>query len=209
MSTTRWDERFFASTRGQVVTLLRREPRTVDELATTLRLTDNAVRSHLAALERDDLVRQGEPRRGAGKPAFTYELTPAAERLFPKPYGTVLTELLDELAARLPAGSLDAALREVGHRLAAGQAVPADDTAIRVEAARALLSALGGLTDVEETETGYVICGWSCPFAAAVEGSSSACLMAETLLTDVIGRPVRHRCDPGPPPRCRFEIPDR
>lgn len=57
------DERFFASTRGQVVTLLRRGSRTVDELAGTLGLTDNAVRAHLAGLERDGLVTQG---RSAG-----------------------------------------------------------------------------------------------------------------------------------------------
>jgi predicted ArsR family transcriptional regulator len=205
----RWDERFFASTRGQVVGLLRRERRTVEELASALRLTDNAVRSHLAALERDGLVRQGEPRRGIGKPAFTYELTPAAERLFPKPYGTVLTELLDVLATRLPTETLGEALREVGHRVAAGQPAPGGEVAVRVEAARALLSGFGGLTDLEETDAGYVIHGWSCPFAAAVEGSPCACLMAETLLSDVIGCPVHHRCDPGPPPRCRFEIPVR
>lgn len=209
MSATRWDERFFASTRGQVVSLLRRQSRTVDELAGALRLTDNAVRSHLAALERDGLVRQGEPRRGAGKPAFTYELTPGAERFFPKPYGTVLTELLDVLAARLPAETLGDALREVGHRVATGQAAPGGDLVTRVEGARALLSGLGGLTDLEQTDAGYVIHGRSCPFAAAVEGSSAACLMAETLLTDLIGRPVHHRCDPGPPPRCRFEIATR
>ena len=30
---TRWDERFFASTRGQVIDLIRRRHSTVDELA--------------------------------------------------------------------------------------------------------------------------------------------------------------------------------
>lgn len=206
MVASRWDERFFASTRGQVVGLLRRGSQTVDDLAGTLGLTDNAVRAHLAALERDGLVRQGEPRRGAGKPAFTYALTPEADRLFPKPYGAVLTELLDVLSERVPAETLGDALREVGHRVAAGQPRSGGDVAARVAAARALLRGFGGLTDLEETEAGYVIHGCSCPFAAAVEGSTSACLMAETLLSDVIGLPVRHCCDPGPPPRCRFEI---
>ena len=42
--------RFLESTRGQVVLLLRRGARTVEELAQALGLTDNAVRSHLAAL---------------------------------------------------------------------------------------------------------------------------------------------------------------
>src|SRR5262245_19414890 len=91
------DERFFASSRGQVVTLLRRGERTVDEMAQALGLTDNAVRAHLATLERDGLVRQAGLRRGTSRPAYAYALTPAAERLFPKAYGALLRLLLDVL----------------------------------------------------------------------------------------------------------------
>lgn len=50
-------KRFFASIRGRIVALLRRAGRTVDELTQALDLTDNAVRAHLAALERDGMVR--------------------------------------------------------------------------------------------------------------------------------------------------------
>src|SRR3712207_7925006 len=38
-----WDKRFFESTRGRIVTLLRRSGRTVEELARALGLTDNGV----------------------------------------------------------------------------------------------------------------------------------------------------------------------
>ena len=79
MPASQWETRFFASTRGQVITLLRHGERTVDDLALALELTDNAVRSHLTALERDGLVRQTGVRRGGGKPAYTYELTAAGE----------------------------------------------------------------------------------------------------------------------------------
>jgi predicted ArsR family transcriptional regulator len=72
------DERFFASTRGQVTALLRQGERTVEELAQALVLTDNAVRAHLVTLERDGLVRQAGLRRGLSKPAYAYALTPAA-----------------------------------------------------------------------------------------------------------------------------------
>ncbi|HZA91639.1 MAG TPA: winged helix-turn-helix domain-containing protein, partial [Gemmatimonadales bacterium] len=81
MPPTRWDQRFFASTRGRVVTLLRDGHTTVEDLARALNLTDNAVRTHLSALERDGLVVQSGLRRGVGKPAYTYVLTPDAERL--------------------------------------------------------------------------------------------------------------------------------
>ena len=203
------DERFFASTRGQVVTLLRRGSRTVDELAGSLGLTDNAVRSHLAGLERDGLVTQGALRRGGGKPSFTYELTSEAERLFPKAYGALLQEFLQVLAERLPPDTLTDALREVGHRLAASQGVSSGDLRGRVERALTVLDGLGGLADVEDSEHGFVIQGCSCPLAAAVEGNPNACLLAETLLSDVIGVPVQQTCDQGPPPRCRFEVPAR
>jgi predicted ArsR family transcriptional regulator len=203
---TRWDERFFASTRGQVVSVLRRGASTVDGLAGALGLTDNAVRAHLSALERDGLVRQGESRRTGGKPSFTYELTVDAERLFPKAYGVLLSQLLDVLEDRLPADALGDILREVGHRIAAGQPAATGDLRNRVEKAQALLANLGGLSDIEEVDGGYLILGCSCPISAAVQGTADACLMAETLLSDATGVAVRQICDQGPPPRCRFEF---
>jgi predicted ArsR family transcriptional regulator len=205
VSLTRWDQRFFASTRGQVVALLRRGVTTVEELAQALGLTDNAVRSHIAALERDGLVAQHGLRRGVGKPAYTYTLTPDAERLFPKAYGALLHLMLDALSERLPPAQLDDLLRDVGHRLAAGAAAPTGDLQARVERAVHLLGELGGLAEIEERDGGYVIQGRSCPLAAAVEGHPETCLLAEALLADVIGAPVCQVCDPAGP-HCRFEV---
>ena len=110
------DERFFASTRGQVTTLLRHGERTVEDLAPALGLTDNAVRAHLATLERDGLVRQAGLRRGTSKPAYAYAPMPAAERLFPKAYGTLLRMLLDVLTERLPPSAVDDALQNGASR---------------------------------------------------------------------------------------------
>ncbi|MCC2629799.1 MAG: putative transcriptional regulator [Thermomicrobiales bacterium] len=145
MPPTRWDQRFFASTRGRVVTLLRDGHTTVEDLARALNLTDNAVRTHLSALERDGLVVQSGLRRGVGKPAYTYVLTPDAERLFPKAYGALLQLMLDILAERLPPEALDDLLRDMGHRLAAKQPVPVGDLRARVEDAVGVLGELGGL----------------------------------------------------------------
>lgn len=206
MNTTGAEDRFFQSTRGRVVTSLRRGHHTVEELASELGLTDNAIRTHLMALERDGLVTQGEPRRGAGKPAFTYILTPEAERLFPKAYGLLLQQFLQVLDERLPRETIADALREVGHRVAEGRSFEGEPLPRRVEAAVAMLGDFGGLAEAEERTDGYLITGYSCPLAAAIEGSADACLLAETLLTDVIGVPVCQVCDPGPPPSCRFEV---
>ena len=74
MARKNWNRWFFASRRGQIITLLRRSSRTVDELAQVLGLTHTAVRAHLAALERDGLVQQHTERRGSGKPSSVYDL---------------------------------------------------------------------------------------------------------------------------------------
>ena len=126
---TYWNQKFFESTRGQLVTLLRRGGRTVEELASELDLTDNGIRAHLATLERDGIVRQrGSVRRGSGggKPAYVYELTPEAESLFQKAYEPVLRQLLDVLVEQLGPEESEALLRRVGRSIAQEQTVPAD-----------------------------------------------------------------------------------
>jgi predicted ArsR family transcriptional regulator len=201
-----WSARFFATTRGQIVMLLRRAGRTVDELAQALGLTDNGVRSHLATLERDGLVRQHGTRRGSGKPAYTYELTPEADRLFPKAYDTILDLLLDVLGDRLTPDLVSQILREVGRRLSVGRIAPAGDLRSRVEWGAALLRELGGLPEVEEHQGTFLIRGYSCPLVAIVPRHPEACLLAEALLSEVIGATVRERCDRAGSPRCCFEV---
>src|SRR5207237_2438241 len=118
MARKNWNRWFFASTRGRIITLLRRSSRTVDELTQALDLTHTAVRAHLAALERDGLIQQPSERRGSGRPSAVYDLTPAAEQLFPKSYGQLLYQLLEVLDERLSAEDVETLLREVGRRMA-------------------------------------------------------------------------------------------
>jgi predicted ArsR family transcriptional regulator len=203
------DQKFFESSRGKVVTLLRRGGRTVEKLSQELGLTDNGVRSHLAALERDGIVRQrGSIRHGSGggKPAYVYELTTEAEGLFPKAYEPVLRQLLDVLAGQLGSEESEALLRSVGRRIAEGQAPPANGARARLEAAVAVLNELGGLAELEEHDGAFVIQGYSCPLPAVSPDHPEVCRMAETLLTELAGVPIYEHCDRGERPRCCFEV---
>src|SRR5829696_4522956 len=144
------DKRFFDSTRGQIVTLLRSAPSTVEELAGKLNLTDNGVRAHLATLERDGLVKQSGLRRGPRKPHFTYVLTEEADRLFPKAYDALLNQLIAVLKTRLDPIQIEEVLREVGRAVAADVA-PGKDGSIdgRVQTALKVLEAIGGAAEAE------------------------------------------------------------
>jgi predicted ArsR family transcriptional regulator len=209
MGQSEWGERFLATTRGRIVGLLRGEPRTVNDLAAAVGLTDNAVRAHLTTLERDGLVRQSGSRPGFRKPNLTYELTAEAGQLFPKPYAAVLQQFLAVLGERLGPTEVEAVLREVGRRLAAGLSdeVTAADVRERVAQAAAVLGELGGLAKVEEADGGLVIRGSDCPVAAVVAGHPAGCRLAETLLSELVGVPVVERCQRDGPLRCAFQIP--
>jgi predicted ArsR family transcriptional regulator len=204
---TNWHERFFESTRGQIVTLLRRSWRTVEELARALGLTDNGVRAHLAVLERDGIVRlRGSVRRssGGGKPAYVYGLTEEAEDLFPKAYEPALRRLLDVLSERLGSGESEALLGSVGRRLAEEHSTRADGA--RLESAVEVLNELGGLAELEEHDGVLVIRGYSCPLAGVTSDHPEVCRMVETLIAELAGVPVHERCDRGERPRCCFEV---
>src|SRR5918999_2636788 len=146
MKTTKLDERFFDSTRGRIVSLLREGSSTVSELASQLELTDNAVRSHLLSLERDGLVRQSGVQKGLRKPHFAYELAPDAENLFPKAYDALLNQLITALKGRLPPEAIEDVLREVGRSLAARHSSDksADNPEARLRNALEVLKAIGG-----------------------------------------------------------------
>ena len=211
MSAVSLGKRFLETTRGQIVSRLRKGAATVEDLAKALGLTDNAIRSHLATLERDGLVRQDGVRRtpGAGKPATVYEIHPDAEPLFSRAYAPVLTALLDELGDQLPAERSDDLMRAVGRRLArAAGSPPAGGLEARADAAVALLNSLGGTAQLDRSEGKLVIrgCG-GCPLSSATSRRPQLCRALESLLSEYVGASIRECCNRGERPRCHFEIP--
>ena len=208
MKHTQLDKRFFASTRGQIVSLLRGSTRTVSELADSLELTDNAVRAHLLSLERDGLVRQAGLQRGTRKPHFAYELTAESEALFPKAYDALLNQLITVLKTRLKPKALKNILRQVGRSLA-GKPTSGTDLKGRLDHGLAALEAIGGSARVEKEAGKVFIRSSSCPLALAVGEHPEVCQLAESLLSEIVGAPVRERCQREDSPRCSFEIIER
>jgi predicted ArsR family transcriptional regulator len=208
MERSKLDRRFFDSTRGRIVILLRGGSKTVNQLAAELNLTDNAVRAHLLSLERDGLIKQGGTQRGTRKPHFAYELTTEAEYLFPKAYDAILNQLIAALKGRLSPEALQEVLRDVGRSLAGGQVADrkSDDLETRVGRALNALEAIGGTARIERENEKFYIRSDGCPLAAAVAEHPEVCGLAETLVSEITGMEVRERCDREGSPRCRFEV---
>lgn len=203
-----WRERLFKSTRGRILDLLRTRDRTVNELAEELRLTDNAVRAHLASLERDGLIVHSGMKPGFRKPHTTYALGPEAEQLFPKAYGRLVSLLMSIFSRQVEPRHFRAGMRAAG-RTVANEHLPELQNKTRrqrIDAALGVLKELGGAATFREQDGKHFIYGNGCPIAAATANHPEACLLAESLLTELIGSPVKQHCLRGPSPSCRFEV---
>jgi DeoR family transcriptional regulator, suf operon transcriptional repressor len=199
------------SSRGRIVTVLRTGGLTADDIARTLGLTRSAVRLQITAMERDGVVRKVGKRPGTTRPSYVFELTPEVEQLLSKAYIPLLTGLVDVFAEALPADQIEALLRKIGIGLAQqvtrGKRV-SGGLESRAAAASALMNEhLGAMTRVESNGA-ITIRGAGCPLAALTGKHKGVCLAMESLVTAIVGVPVKECCDRDDRPQCCFEMQD-
>jgi len=202
-------KQLLGTTRGRIVTLLQTGGLTADDIASTLGLTRSAIRVQITAMERDGVVMRVGKRPGTTRPSHVFELTSEVEQLLSNAYLPLLTHLVRVFADDLTAQQVDAILRRAGRSLArelsAGKRF--DGTlGVRVAMASELMNEqLGAMTHVERNG-GYIIRGAGCPLAALTGKYPGVCLAMESLVTEVVGTPVRECCTRSGRPRCCFEV---
>ena len=206
MARNQWVGRLLAGTRGRILEELRRGAASVSELAARLELSPNAVRSHLAALERDRLVAWDQrERRGVGKPAHAYRLTQDANTLTPKAYDAMLDVVLAAARERAGARGYAAILRDAAERLA-GEGAKAKTFAARLADCRALLASVGAEVEVERSGNTLRLRGADCPLASMVAAHPELCGVLAAVIARRLGVTVKERCDRASTlPRCCFE----
>ncbi|HJR60782.1 MAG TPA: hypothetical protein VJ813_15335 [Vicinamibacterales bacterium] len=197
------------SSRGRIVTLLRRGALTADDIASELRVTSSAIRSQITGMERDGVVRRAGQRPGTTRPSHVFELTPEVEQLLSSAYIPLLTQLVAVFTAGLPADQLETMLRQAGKKLAdelSQGRQPAGNLASRVAMASEMMNEHLGATTQVEGNGGYIIRGFGCPLAALTGKHHGVCLAMESLVAEFVGVPVRECCNRAERPQCCFEI---
>ena len=194
------------STAGRIMSLLRRRPMTVDDLASSLGVSGNAIRPQLAVLERDGLVRQSGIRRGASKPARTYVLSREAEMLFSRAYVPVLTELLHVLATTLAPGEFNRLMRDVGRRLMADRPRPTGSRAATGGERERIAQRAGRARPGGKAEWGAGDPERWLPTGRGNPAASGGLQRSGEPAFRVAGLTVTNCCDRGEPLRCCFEI---
>lgn len=207
MATDKTHSRFFESTRGKLVLLLRTGEKTVNELSAEMELTDNAVRAHLTALERDGLVTTSGTVKGFRKPHYVYTLTAEARHLFPSAYDSLLNKLLSVLKKSFSPRLLLQDLRRTGRGIAQDAPLPrAHNAAERLQNAVAAIKELGGSARVVNRDNEVRIESEGCPFADVVIEHPEICKVTESIIAEITGEKVAEICDRSGPPKCRFRI---
>lgn len=193
-------------TRGVLLALLCGGNRTSSELARELGISANGVRGHLLILRQAGLVEHRVVRRGVGKPAHEYQLTPAGSVRLSRAYLPLLSGLLSAARQRGGAEEEEALLRAAGRVLAQGRTHPGGELRERAQAAVELISELGGICAVKEERDGIAIRGTCCLVRALVSDHPLACKAVEAMVTEFTGVAVREACDRTMPPACRLLI---
>lgn len=205
------DARFFQSTRGRIVTELRRRgAASAVDLAGQFGLSANAVRQQLVCLERDGFVAERSVKRGPTKPTLEYSLTPAAETLFPQRYDLMLNAVLREVREEGGEDAIRSLFERMGKR-AAGKyrgRLEGKDTRDRVIEISDYLRSKGVEAEVVETERGIELREHNCPFARTVAEHPEVCSVIHTMLDDAVpngAEQIESLATGGS--ACRFEIP--
>ena len=183
--------------RGDILAKLKRTPGlTARQLASTLRVSLNAVRRYLRELEGERLVQHDRQHRGVGAPAFAYRLSPTGERLFPRRYEATLLELLDRLVGREGRPMAVAALEEHFGRLAgklkaetAGMA-----PARRLEVVARTMADEGYMAEASVTGNSFgTLIEHNCAIQSVAERFPELCAAEARFLEDVLGASVERR----------------
>jgi DeoR family transcriptional regulator, suf operon transcriptional repressor len=202
---------FFQTTRGRIVELLqRRGPSTAAELAQERGLTPNAIRQHLARLERDGLVAETSERRGPTKPSLVFSLTEEGRRVFPQRYSTLLHALLEEISESQGSERVAELMHAIGRRSARKYAsrFAGKTQEQRVAELTSILREQGVVADFEVGNDGFVLREHNCPFRDTVASHPEVCSVLHTLMAEVLpGKVEQPRSIARGDEVCEFAIP--
>ena len=183
---------------------------TVDDLSDRLQITRNAVRQHLSALERDDLVRRGDTKPSGGRPEQLYLLSERGSELFPRRYSWFSELLIEAIAADVGRDAVGEKLeqmgRAVGRQLLSAK-TPPPGRAARVAAMAEIMKELGYAAEVAPAPANDTIEAVNCVFHHLAAKFPEVCRFDLGLIGSFTDAKVDHReCMVRGGRLCRFKL---
>ena len=182
-------------TRRAIINLLKQSgAMDSQELSERLGVSAMAVRQHLYALQDEQLVTYQEESRAMGRPAKLWQLTPAADRLFPDGYAELTLSLIDSVREAFGEAGLDRLLDvKTGHQIAAYQALLSSQEELRqrLEALASLRTNEGYMAEIQSLDDGsFLLIENHCPICAAATACTGLCARELDVFGRVLGQGV-------------------
>jgi len=182
-------------TRRAIVHLLKQEGALdAQALAARLHLSAMAVRQHLYALQGEQLVTYHAAPRLIGRPAKLWQLTPAADRLFPEAYAELTLSLLASVTEVFGKAGIERLLDLRTCRQIAAyrqQMAGCDSISQRLEALVAIRTDEGYMAAVHPQSDGsFLLVENHCPICAAAVACTGLCGKELEVFQAVLGEDV-------------------
>jgi predicted ArsR family transcriptional regulator len=165
----------------------------IKDVAADLGVTASAVRLHLTQLQANGAIRAEKVREGVGRPYYVYSLTPQAHNLFYKDYGDLAKLLLTEVGESQGSEVLQGVLRRVGSRMASlyKTQVEGQLLADRLAAWAELLDQRGVTVEIAQTDEGYTLQEYGCPYQNVAIENRAVCEMERQVMARLLESGVR------------------
>ncbi|MGA8533804.1 MAG: helix-turn-helix domain-containing protein [Candidatus Tumulicola sp.] len=183
-------DRFFASTRGKIVTELRRRgSASAVDLARAFELSPNAIRQQLVVLERDGLVAESPVRRGPTKPTLEFSLTGEADRLFPQAHDKMLTAVLREVREQFGTPAVGRIFDALSKRAVdrARRRITAETPEKKVAQLTEMLREKGVVADYSLIDGGFAVHEHNCPYTNVAKDHPEVCGVIHQVIEETIG----------------------
>jgi predicted ArsR family transcriptional regulator len=199
--------------RRAILLLLKQDgPSELSVLAARLKVTKEAIRQQLVALDKDGWVQRETVRRAkarSGRPMARYSLSPAGDHVFPKAYDALAVEILQTISGKLGPEALRKVLSGFAEArvqkwapLLAGKSLPE-----KLKALKDLYQAKDPFTRVEESKDGLRLVEGNCPFLSVASQQPALCSVTVSVLSRLLGvEVVREERSQAGHGRCVFKV---
>ncbi|NLC56589.1 MAG: ArsR family transcriptional regulator [Armatimonadetes bacterium] len=181
-------------TRWEILTTLKKQGElTVEELSAHLGTSAMTVRYHLSALRAAGLVRARSRRGGIGRPVAAYQITEAADEMFPRRYDALAVDILTELEETEGAARIEAIFARGEAKLYERYASRLEGKSFEEKVAEVarILDENGYLTAWRREGDVFVLTEHNCAVAQVAQRYAHPCHYEEKLLERFLGTEVR------------------
>lgn len=162
----------------------------VEGLSEELGISANAVRQHLAALDRDQFIIRERAPSTRGRPQYLYTLTRTGKEAFPRRYRELAESLITELANLMSGPDLLQAMRRMGQR-AAAQISP--NAALSIDETAHLMQQIGySASRREDAHGNEEIVAMNCVFHQLAEQHAAVCEFDLAFMAAATGQTPEH-----------------